>query len=401
METVENEYLLARISGGFEIAEIEDSTSSSSITVLLKEKSYDRYLRASMEVDASNTVTSFKIQVINTPLDFIAKDDPRRESYEKALQPLTSSLREELMEELTRLIRDHYVLPEVGETITTFLQKHLEDGEYGGYKKSEDFAARLLKDLQSFDAHMLIFFQEPPPEMKMEDLPKPDIPFTGFGNVSIDTTSVPGKRIASLPINAFIPSDSEEARKKISETMSSISDADALIIDLRANRGGRPETVSYILSFLLPGGPVHILDFVDHDGVVKQSFHTLGLGELPDDAKVFGKEKPVYVLTSKETVSGGEDMAYALQGFGRAMVVGDERTAGAANVWDKVRWIGEERFGKWWMVGIPGLRPVSKATGGNWEGTGVRSDVVLGNGEDAEDVAKRLVARDLGVDREL
>jgi C-terminal processing protease CtpA/Prc len=122
---------------------------------------------------------------------------------------------------------------------------------------------------------------------------------------------------------------------------------------------------------------------------------------LPYGVKAFGKEKLIYVLTSRETAAAGEHLAYALQASGRATVVGDERTKGAANVLGKLRRIGVERFGRWWGVGVPELRPVSSVTGGNWEGTGVRSDVVVGDGEDAEDVGRMLVARDLGVDREL
>src|SRR5262249_56046515 len=44
----------------------------------------------------------------------------------------------------------------------------------------------------------------------------------------------------------------------------------------------------------------------------------------------FGKAKPVYVLTSAATFSGGEQLGYDLQQLGRATVIG-ERTRGGAH----------------------------------------------------------------------
>lgn len=40
-------------------------------------------------------------------------------------------------------------------------------------------------------------------------------------------------------------------------------------------------------------------------------------------------DKPVYVLTSKRTFSGGEDLAYTLQAIGRAQVIGEATGGGA------------------------------------------------------------------------
>jgi hypothetical protein len=90
--------------------------------------------------------------------------------------------------------------------------------------------------------------------------------------------------------------------------VSGISDTDALIVDLRYNGGGRPETVAFILFYLLDGAPVRLNDFVDCNGSVKNSYSTMTKAELPEKAVRFGEAKPLFVLTSKETVLGGEKM---------------------------------------------------------------------------------------------
>ncbi len=212
-----------------------------------------------------------------------------------------------------------------------------------------------------------------------------------FGPITHDTDSVPGKTIATLPINSFLPSTEEsveiwkDIRAGIGKKLSSVADADALIIDLRDNHGGDPNTVAFIMSYLLDNAPCHLLDFVDRSGRVQDSFSTLPLDELPDGAKAFGGTKPLFVLTIENTISGGEDMAYGLQAFKRALAVvgeGNEATAGAANPITNPRFFCEEEFGdKWWLAAIPTSKPVHAATGSNWEGIGVKSDVVAGKGE--------------------
>jgi C-terminal processing protease CtpA/Prc len=133
---------------------------------------------------------------------------------------------------------------------------------------------------------------------------------------------------------------------------------------------------------------------------VGNSFSTVTESELPENAVRFGGSKPLFVLTSKETISGGEEMVYDLRALKRvSSIIGeDETTAGAANPVMGPNFLCEEEFGKhWWVVGVPNLQPVNDVTGTNWEGVGVRSDVVVGKGEDAKDVGKRMAMKALGL----
>jgi C-terminal processing protease CtpA/Prc len=153
-----------------------------------------------------------------------------------------------------------------------------------------------------------------------------------------------------------------------------------------------------------------VLDFVDRHGTIVKSISTLTIGELPNSTKPFGGRKPLYVLTTENTVSGGEDMAYTLQAFKRAIAIigeGNEKTKGAANNITKPHHLCEEEFGeKWWTASIPNTKPVHPVTGTNWQGVGVKSDIVAGIGEwkgvvDAKEVATRLAVSILGREDEL
>ena len=428
LASIENEVGLAKASGGFNVADVESVSDPSTVIVVLKEKTRPQYARATMVVDAtkdSYPATKFHINPIITPIKFIPEDDPRRPRYEKALQALTADTRRALVDELAEVLRDQYIITDMIETIISAFEDHLKSGDYDEITESEKFATRLTQDLQAswHDQHMRILFTEPHgnPDDNAPKQPPPgeildhlrDMGF-GFRPVSLDSTTIPGRTIATLPITGFIPSGPDfpvykEVRAAIGKILSGVSDADALLIDLRENHGGDPHTVSFVLSYLMDDGPVHILDFVDRSGKVMQSFSTLPASELPADTTRFGGTKPLFVLTAENTISGGEEMAYDLQAFKRSRAVvgeGSKATAGAALPVTQPRLIGEEIFGKgWWVVGVSSVAPKHAVTGTNWEGVGVLSDVVAGEGEweevsDAEEVAKRLVKEILKADED-
>jgi C-terminal processing protease CtpA/Prc len=81
-------------------------------------------------------------------------------------------------------------------------------------------------------------------------------------------------------------------------------------------------------------------------------------------------EGDVYVLTSRETISAAEGFAYDLQSAKHAIVVG-ETTAGAAHP------TFEYRVGAHFTLDVPTARVVNLVTGTDWEGTGVKPDVVV------------------------
>jgi hypothetical protein len=82
----------------------------------------------------------------------------------------------------------------------------------------------------------------------------------------------------------------------------------------------------------------------------------------------YGAHKPVFVLASPGTFSGGEELTYDLQVFKRALVVG-EVTGGGANPG------GPVPLGHQFFVNMPGAQAVNPVTGTSWEGVGVKPDI--------------------------
>jgi C-terminal processing protease CtpA/Prc len=79
-------------------------------------------------------------------------------------------------------------------------------------------------------------------------------------------------------------------------------------------------------------------------------------------------------LTSARTFSGGEGFAFLLQELGRALVIG-ETTAGAANA------AGRYRVNEYFEAQVSSSSVRTVKTGRNWEGSGVRPDVAVAEGD--------------------
>jgi hypothetical protein len=134
--------------------------------------------------------------------------------------------------------------------------------------------------------------------------------------------------------------------------------ATSILLDLRANGGGHPETVAYIAGRLL-GDPAVRLSDVAYRDHARQWWTP----DLPDGTAV-PAGVPVAVLVSGRTFSSGEALAYHLRARGRITVVG-ERTPGAADH------ITEIRLAPTVVGQLPIGYVTDAVTGANWEGTGV------------------------------
>ena len=144
----------------------------------------------------------------------------------------------------------------------------------------------------------------------------------------------------------------------VDKAMAALADTRALIVDVRRNGGGAPEAEVYLASYFLdPAKPIVVNKFVSRVPNT-ETFRTREFTSSP--TPYWYRGKPVYVLTSAATFSGGEGVAYDMQVHKLATLVG-ETTGGGANPGGGMPLTPD--FGMF----MPGGRAESPITGTNWE----------------------------------
>jgi hypothetical protein len=145
------------------------------------------------------------------------------------------------------------------------------------------------------------------------------------GSSGVDRVErLPGN-IGYVELRGFMPVS--RAGDAIAAAMTLVKNTEALIVDVRRNRGGDPNAVALLCSYLLVPR-VHLNDLVWRDGT-RDVFSTLE--SIPGPS--YGTTRPVYVLTSSMTFSGAEEFSYNMRNLNRATLVG-ETTGGGANPGD-------------------------------------------------------------------
>ena len=164
--------------------------------------------------------------------------------------------------------------------------------------------------------------------------------------------------------------------------MNFLANTNSLIIDLRKCPGGYPGMVTLINSYFFGEDPIHLGSVYWRDDDITQQYWTQPY--VPDQR--FG-DKPLYVLISRETFSGGEAFAYDLQARGRARIIG-EKTDGGAHPGASYRLHPNfEAF-------IPIGRAINPITNDNWERSGVLPDIAV-DLEQALDIAYQMALKDI------
>ena len=144
-----------------------------------------------------------------------------------------------------------------------------------------------------------------------------------------------------------------------------VSGTYALIIDLRRNHGGSPHGVVFWCSYFFAAGGTHLNDILHAGTGETRQFWSMAY--VPGSRYL---DRPVYLLSSAETFSGGEDFCYSMQAQGRAEVIG-ETTGGGAHPTRTIP------ISATIAISVPFARSVNPVTGTNWQGTGVVPDIAV------------------------
>ncbi|MGW2547447.1 S41 family peptidase [Kitasatospora sp. NPDC001574] len=269
-----------------------------------------------------------------------------------------------VVESVAELVGENYVFPDVARELAALLRSRSAEGSYR-IESAEELAEAVTADLRSVngDLHLALKYHAVPvpPEQGAAALAAMrrqfDASLGGVPRVELLDGGVAVLEIAPL----LFPLD--WAAQPLAAALSLVAPARALVLDLRGNVGGDPNTVAFVCGYLLDGR-TKLNTMVSRQGEVAEQSWT---PPFVPGAR-FGGDKPLYVLTSGRTFSAGEELAYDLQQLGRAEVVG-EATRGGAH--PREGWTVHPHL----ELSVPIARAVNPVSGTNWEGTGVRPDV--------------------------
>lgn len=288
-----------------------------------------------------------------------------------------------VIEETVRLLTEHYVFPETAEQLADLLRRRLAEGAYD-VDGAEELARLVTADLQSVngDRHLRLKHHADPVSRgegaaTLESIRRDfDTSLGGARRVQLLDGGVAVVELAPM----LFPLD--WAAEPLSAALTLASRAQALIVDLRANRGGDPDTVAFVCSYLLDER-TH-LNTMHWRGNERGSEQSWSLPHVPGAR--FGGSKPLYVLTGNNTFSAAEELAYDLQQLGRAVVVGDPTRGGAHPCQG---WTVHPHL----EATVPVGRAVNPVSGTNWEGVGVQPDIACAAADALERAHELAVGR--------
>jgi len=270
--------------------------------------------------------------------------------------------------QLVDLLAKNYVFPDVGQQVGGVLTAALASGRYPDGLELPELAAHVTEDLQSVngDKHLRLLYSEEPLHENIGDAAADlaamtDTAARTAGGICRVERLEGNIGLVEITPMLFPPT---LAGEPIAAAMTLVAGSSALVLDVRRCRGGSPDTVAFLCSYLFEPEPLYLNGIYQRSDESIRQFWTQSY--LP--GRRYGRDRPVAVLTSATTFSAAEELAFDLQERGRATILG-EVTRGGAHP--------REGFAvhPHLEATISVARSVSPLSGTNWEGTGVRPDI--------------------------
>jgi hypothetical protein len=273
--------------------------------------------------------------------------------------------------------RADYIDRENGQKMADALSIHDKSGDYNAVTEGDAFASLLTRQMREIspDRHLaLVYSRDAFPPAPKEPTPEERASYAErlkAQNCSFEKVAILPPNIGYLKFNSF--GKLSVCRATAADAMASVNHADAIIFDLRDNRGGEPAMVAFMAAYLFDH-PEYWYNPRENTTEESWTRSPVSGNRLAD--------KPVYVLTSPNTFSGAEQFCYDLKMLKRATLVG-ETTGGAAHagVWHRI----DDHFG----MGVPETKPLNPFSKFDWAEVGVEPDVKV-KAADALQVAAKL-----------
>ncbi len=292
-------------------------------------------------------------------------------TFSQDIPTITEKEKTEVINNLCTLVKNEYVIAETGILMSKKIKEKLKAGKYNSIKNIIQMCDVLTQDLRAISKDEHFGMAHSPEDVRSLqttlsktdslEMEKTQIKEGQKNNFAFKELSILEGNIGYLNFTAF--HELRHAKETITAAMNFLSSTEAIIIDLRNNTGGSLDMPPYLASYFLSEDKEVLLQFMDRNNKVNSKTETT---QQLDGKRLFGK--PLYILTSKETISAAEAFIYSLKNRKAAIIVG-ETTKGAANPSEPK--VLNENF----LVLLPNHRPIDPVTGTNWEGVGIQPDI--------------------------
>ena len=296
---------------------------------------------------------------------------------------LDAATRREVIDTITAQVERIYVDADTGRMIAAKVRDRFRAGGYDSVADPARLSQLLTADLRSVnhDLHLNVSYSTGNPGGGGR-AGGGALGFLGKSNhFALGRVDVLPGNIGYMEVNGF--SVDQAARDAIVGALKYLQTTDALILDLRRNRGGDANLVNFLISHFT--GPDTLASLTVKIRQGNRVFTRYTLASVPGPRR---PDVPLYVLTSRATGSAGEDCAFVLKNLKRATVIGD-RTAGAGHN------VSIVPSGHGFQTGISFSRVSDARTGQEWEQVGVQPDVKV-DVNTALDVAQSMALKAIG-----
>jgi retinol-binding protein 3 len=300
-----------------------------------------------------------------------------------------------LIRNVPEMLEQHYIDPDKGKIISEKFKALFDTGKYEKFYDRMEFFVQMCIDLKDIgnDRHLELV------DRKVED---DQLPMEDDQLSKIDKVRVPAAKshvendIGYLELTHFENLDEKingqpVAILEVKQALDQIKEANpkAIILDLRENSGGSMYMMAYIAShFIKPDQELG--HNVYRDKITPEELRsfptdpvkTASEKELPLENRML--KQPIFILTSKESLSAAEALAYHLKEHRQATILG-EITGGGAHV-SKLFEVSPDFY-----LGVSFGDYLLKSGEPNWEAKGLTPDIQV-NTTDAKDKAMELIA---------
>jgi hypothetical protein len=301
-----------------------------------------------------------------------------QETHTMSNLTISPAMRAGLVESLADKASRHYLYADQGAQLANVVREAERDGKYSSLSTPQELARALTADMRDAtnDMHTAVEFSA---------AEVPDVGDRGIDLPPNDDVALPvwlinrlGRTLANFGVEEVTQSESGIgyirlsgffrpflAGEKYAAAMNRVAGSRALIIDLRDNGGGKADSVALLASYFFEQ-PTHLSDIEAPRTKERKQMWT----RKEIEGTRYGSTRPVYILTSRNTFSAAEDFAYAMQTRKRATIIGEVTRGGAHPV-------ARFRLARHFIVCMPVAQSISPLTHTNWEGGGVKPDVMV------------------------